>query len=119
MVIVVLCYQHTICLIVFFFFQAEDGIRDPLVTGVQTCALPIWAGDGAGRDGLRRPGRRGPEQSAAAGASGVCDVYVGVDGGAEGSYCQPPQCGGVAGCGAGAVRVWRGGGVGLVPFVLV
>src|SRR6266536_4724436 len=26
----------------FFFFQAEDGIRDPLVTGVQTCALPIW-----------------------------------------------------------------------------
>src|SRR5207247_3252388 len=22
--------------------QAEDGIRDPLVTGVQTCALPIW-----------------------------------------------------------------------------
>src|SRR5207247_4451868 len=26
-----------------FFFQAEDGIRDPLVTGVQTCALPIFA----------------------------------------------------------------------------
>src|SRR5207247_3681985 len=25
-----------------FFFQAEDGIRDPLVTGVQTCALPIY-----------------------------------------------------------------------------
>src|SRR4030081_1864760 len=25
----------------FFFFQAEDGIRDPAVTGVQTCALPI------------------------------------------------------------------------------
>ena len=24
-----------------FFFQAEDGIRDGLVTGVQTCALPI------------------------------------------------------------------------------
>src|SRR5438105_15572508 len=28
-------------LCLFFFFQAEDGIRDPLVTGVQTCALPI------------------------------------------------------------------------------
>ena len=28
---------------VFFFFQAEDGIRDDLVTGVQTCALPICA----------------------------------------------------------------------------
>src|SRR5207247_7512900 len=27
----------------FFFFQAEDGIRAPLVTGVQTCALPISA----------------------------------------------------------------------------
>src|SRR2546427_8770959 len=28
----------------FFFFQAEDGIRDLTVTGVQTCALPILAG---------------------------------------------------------------------------
>src|SRR5699024_11963033 len=26
------------------FFQAEDGIRDRNVTGVQTCALPIWPG---------------------------------------------------------------------------
>src|SRR2546430_9249698 len=30
-----------ICLFCFFFFQAEDGIRDLTVTGVQTCALPI------------------------------------------------------------------------------
>ena len=29
------------CVVVFFFFQAEDGIRDWSVTGVQTCALPI------------------------------------------------------------------------------
>src|SRR5437764_6282067 len=28
--------------VVIFFFQAEDGIRDTSVTGVQTCALPIW-----------------------------------------------------------------------------
>src|SRR2546429_4622087 len=28
---------------IFFFFQAEDGIRDVAVTGVQTCALPISA----------------------------------------------------------------------------
>src|SRR2546430_13756194 len=28
-------------LLIFFFFQAEDGIRDLTVTGVQTCALPI------------------------------------------------------------------------------
>src|SRR5690606_41116048 len=27
-----------------FFFQAEDGIRDFHVTGVQTCALPLWFG---------------------------------------------------------------------------
>src|SRR2546426_9839204 len=31
-------------LFLFFFFQAEDGIRDYKVTGVQTCALPIFAG---------------------------------------------------------------------------
>src|SRR5437764_6785399 len=29
-------------LLLFFFFQAEDGIRDTSVTGVQTCALPIY-----------------------------------------------------------------------------
>src|SRR4051794_41379339 len=32
---------HLFVYIVFFFFQAEDGIRDGRVTGVQTCALPI------------------------------------------------------------------------------
>src|SRR5690606_40927617 len=35
---------HALCLrvsLLFFFFQAEDGIRDFHVTGVQTCALPI------------------------------------------------------------------------------
>src|SRR2546429_4269180 len=31
-----------ICAVFFFFFQAEDGIRDVAVTGVQTCALPIY-----------------------------------------------------------------------------
>src|SRR5438034_7259057 len=33
--------MHTTLFITFFFFQAEDGIRDHCVTGVQTCALPI------------------------------------------------------------------------------
>src|SRR5688572_30895988 len=33
--------MHSIYLFFFFFFQAEDGIRDLTVTGVQTCALPI------------------------------------------------------------------------------
>src|SRR5256886_10016085 len=39
----------------FFFFQAEDGIRDLTVTGVQTCALPISVLDG--RSGVRRISR--------------------------------------------------------------
>src|SRR5687768_17973991 len=40
----------------FFFFQAEDGIRDVAVTGVQTCALPIWPGSPPRAD--RLPSRR-------------------------------------------------------------
>src|SRR3989454_6012738 len=54
----------------FFFFQAEDGIRDYKVTGVQTCALPIFLrehqvhlGEGRGAGGgdrrVRRPRERG------------------------------------------------------------
>src|SRR5256714_2706474 len=39
----------SVCIAFFFFFQAEDGIRDKLVTGVQTCALPIST------SGARRP----------------------------------------------------------------
>src|SRR5207244_5052380 len=34
-------YVMCVWVLIFFFFQAEDGIRDDLVTGVQTCALPI------------------------------------------------------------------------------
>src|SRR5882757_7881009 len=49
-----------------FFFQAEDGIRDIGVTGVQTCALPIWGGRGGGRAGQHEhcqwPGQNGREQ---------------------------------------------------------
>src|SRR5437867_8165851 len=36
-------YWLLFVILFFFFFQAEDGIRDRTVTGVQTCALPIWA----------------------------------------------------------------------------
>src|SRR5438093_9326659 len=42
----------------FFFFQAEDGIRDWSVTGVQTCALPIL-GRRCGRRWRPWAGRRG------------------------------------------------------------
>src|SRR5205823_10788704 len=48
---------------IFFFFQAEDGIRDKLVTGVQTCALPIYLlGD------ARDPGHEPPHHGDARGA---------------------------------------------------
>src|SRR2546428_4981841 len=41
----------------FFFFQAEDGIRDLIVTGVQTCALPIYFAMGRKQDtAVPRPG---------------------------------------------------------------
>src|SRR2546426_6991906 len=43
----------------FFFFQAEDGIRDYKVTGVQTCALPISRSLPPPRgSSMRRPRRR-------------------------------------------------------------
>src|SRR5258708_38783546 len=50
-----------------FFFQAEDGIRDDLVTGVQTCALPICrrlarGGTDGDRDGRRQPLRLADRQ---------------------------------------------------------
>src|SRR5205823_10198198 len=40
---IVIVIYYTQSFFFFFFFQAEDGIRDKLVTGVQTCALPIFA----------------------------------------------------------------------------
>src|SRR5579885_3438815 len=38
----VFCFISKGMCMFYFFFQAEDGIRDRNVTGVQTCALPIW-----------------------------------------------------------------------------
>src|SRR5947209_9872323 len=56
--------QAGIQYLLFFFFQAEDGIRDIGVTGVQTCALPIWGRPPSNaqscpvwRDALRIAGR--------------------------------------------------------------
>src|SRR5690606_25266626 len=69
---------------VVFFFQAEDGIRDFHVTGVQTCALPIWraarrapgvllraAPAGAVRLQAERPARHHPGVRAQAQGDGV------------------------------------------------
>src|SRR5256885_13877068 len=55
-------------LVFFFFFQAEDGIRDYKVTGVQTCALPICHGHA--RSGPRAPGAV-PRDRAPGGGAGV------------------------------------------------
>src|SRR5688500_19666168 len=54
----------------YFFFQAEDGIRDYKVTGVQTCALPICPGspERPDRDRERLP-RRLPPRASTGGAS--------------------------------------------------
>src|SRR5256885_4550384 len=49
-------FRSVMCLF-FFFFQAEDGIRDYKVTGVQTCALPIsGVGDPLRQQGVIRDG---------------------------------------------------------------
>src|SRR5690348_18136794 len=51
--------RGVVLLFSFFFFQAEDGIRDGRVTGVQTCALPICgARKGAGRKMLPKKRKR-------------------------------------------------------------
>src|SRR5688500_20312323 len=45
--------------ILYFFFQAEDGIRDYKVTGVQTCALPIFPAPDGREERSGRPARAG------------------------------------------------------------
>src|SRR5205085_4085380 len=64
-----------------FFFQAEDGIRDLTVTGVQTCALPICWNRPGGNDGRPggyvRPGNdRGPGWNRPGGNDGRPGGYV-------------------------------------------
>src|SRR5882762_10056712 len=51
-----------------FFFQAEDGIRDSSVTGVQTCALPIY-------DAIRRGANPGDEFH-----HGISPIDVSIEG---------------------------------------
>src|SRR5690348_18010376 len=60
----------------FFFFQAEDGIRDGRVTGVQTCALPISPCSPPRQAPRWRAGRRQREPAVASSrvlTSGECD----------------------------------------------
>src|SRR5437868_13777978 len=64
-----------------FFFQAEDGIRDRNVTGVQTCALPIWGRIGGGGQVVGSSAREG------VGASPVVDLRT--VGKTSGCRCDP------------------------------
>src|SRR5690349_21935735 len=56
-----------IFVVFFFFFQAEDGIRDLYVTGVQTCALPI-SSEALGSCAALPPAAAGSGKTATAGA---------------------------------------------------
>src|SRR5256885_12095737 len=65
--------RKVVCCYVFF-FQAEDGIRDYKVTGVQTCALPICVGD-AFRGGLLKGFAMGLPAAEAAKIGSVAATY--------------------------------------------
>src|SRR3712207_3753669 len=96
---------------VFFFFQAEDGIRDIGVTGVQTCALPISRVAGAAAAG-RRAGAGARPRGHARGAhpaAGARGDRLGVAPLRSGR-CPPP---GAAGRGERRRPAGAGGGRGL------
>src|SRR5438874_4565597 len=64
----------------FFFFQAEDGIRDLYVTGVQTCALPIYLDRGRGGGVGEGADRDQPGSGFRVGAGGLgCDATRRLD----------------------------------------
>src|SRR5699024_11944912 len=87
----------TVCLC--FFFQAEDGIRDRNVTGVQTCALPIFRhddGDVVGADVLDSP-RDAPSVPVVVGAASTDEGEAGPEIGRASCREREEKSGG-AGC---------------------
>src|SRR5207253_7797263 len=80
-----------------FFFQAEDGIRDGHVTGVQTCALPI------------SPRRWPARKRRLAYDAAACRL-----GRTAHAAALPARCGGSHGPRAGAGRRWRRGRTGTL-----
>src|SRR2546427_8776522 len=72
----------------FFFFQAEDGIRDLTVTGVQTCALPISSGSRSGKD--RPRGRSGHTARSPEGPWAATNPAPGQGAGPAGRTADPP-----------------------------
>src|SRR5690606_24592155 len=94
----------------FFFFQAEDGIRDFHVTGVQTCALPIWLVDPEIEDpelGVAGQLPAAVEQRAAAGVGqGAAEGLV-LDEQLVGAHLRFGQPGRGLGLGSGLQRLAR------------
>src|SRR5437762_12963804 len=69
----------------FFFFQAEDGIRDTSVTGVQTCALPIlYSANNRRTVSVRKPMSRGGGMARALKRFSDCSPSTGR----SGASCQ-------------------------------
>src|SRR2546422_7918398 len=81
------CGRYSVLIRVFFFFQAEDGIRDVAVTGVQTCALPISLSMPA-PNGLLGQGRDMGEHGRAA---EPVELFAGADGKSDARSAQ--RCG--------------------------
>src|SRR5207244_9484123 len=76
----ILLFVSVVCdhaIFLFFFFQAEDGIRDDLVTGVQTCALPICVGPAGHRGGLLAQHSAGCRESPGASKTTLVEPAVG------------------------------------------
>src|SRR5260370_708993 len=75
----------------FFFFQAEDGIRDSSVTGVQTCALPIslsaWAIEGTLSGPRRRYARRTQTTSSRPPSAAATKSFASSHAGSPSSAC--------------------------------
>src|SRR6478752_9587268 len=93
--------------LIYFFFQAEDGIRDVAVTGVQTCALPISAVDVGGSPSHGDAGAASaPDEASAAGEAGEGNELVDVgNGGASSAGADTAggaSAGGAEPTGAGA-----------------
>src|SRR2546430_10355260 len=87
--------------LLFFFFQAEDGIRDLTVTGVQTCALPISPRRRAGGRRAARPDSRANDpaggatrKDAAVGGGGVARLREPEGDARRGEGCAGAHAGG-------------------------
>src|SRR5207248_7782320 len=98
----------------FFFFQAEDGIRDRTVTGVQTCALPISHAAGAHDVGQGTRIGMAPFQCCALFLPGLVRLVTQIRQIAEVVLAFLVELGGEIGRASCRERVWLWGGGGEV-----